>query len=84
MTASTDLVELTTAKTTFEAELLVGALEGMGVPAVTQGGALADEYTLSQTILGLSGGIQVMVPKDQLDRARKALAELHQGRPPFP
>jgi hypothetical protein len=76
VTAASDLVELTTAKTAFEAELLVGALKRMDVSAVTFGSALADEYASSQAVLGLSGGIQVMVPKDQLERARRALSEI--------
>src|SRR5262245_44481306 len=75
-------VELTTAKSLFEAEWIVGALEGFGVKAVTFGGTLADEFTLSQTVMGLSGGVRVMVPKEQLESARQALSEIRSRRPP--
>jgi hypothetical protein len=81
MPADVGLVELTTAKTTFEAEWIVGAMKGMGISAVTFGGVLADEYTVSQTLMGLSGGVQVMVPRDQLERARQALSEIERNRP---
>jgi hypothetical protein len=69
-------VELVPAKTAFEAELLIGALKSAGIPATTYGGQLADEYTMSQALMGQSGGPTVMVPKDLLARAREVLAEL--------
>ncbi len=73
------LVELTTAKTPFEAECLVGALKEAGISAVVFGGLLADEFTMSQRLMGLSGGVQVMVPLDELERARHALHAIKGG-----
>lgn len=52
MTVDPRLVQLTTANTAFEAEWIVGALKGHGVPAVTFGGALADEFAMSQKMMG--------------------------------
>ncbi len=82
MSAKGGLVQLTTATTAFEAEWLVGALKGMGVRAVTFGGMLADEFAMSQKLLGLSGGVRVMVPVEELERAKEALQEIQRARKP--
>jgi hypothetical protein len=83
MADDAELVELTTAKTAFEAEMFVGALKGFDVGAVTFGDQLMDEFAVSQKVMGLSGGVRVMVPRGQLERARQALAEIQQD-PPTP
>lgn len=77
--AEPDFVELTTAGSAFEAELLVGALKGMGIRAVTFGGMLSDEYAMSQTLMRAKGGVRVMVAAADLERAREALEEIRGG-----
>ena len=81
MTSDADLVELTTAKTALEAEWLIGALKRLGVQAVSFGGMLADEFAMSQKLMGLSGGVRIMVARGELEQAREALAQLERDRP---
>ena len=81
MTSDTDLVQLTTSRTAIEAEWIVGALKGMGIVAVTFGDQLADEFAMSQQLMGLSGGVRVMVQRGQLEAAREALETIQQDRP---
>lgn len=81
MTSDTDLVQLTTSRTAIEAEWIVGALKGMGIVAVTFGDQLADEFAMSQQLMGLSGGVRVMVQRGQLEAAREALETIEQDRP---
>lgn len=81
MTSDTDLVELTTAHSPLEAEWLVGALKGHGIHAIVFGDGLADEFAMSQKLMGLGGGVRVMVPRGALEAAREALAQLEQERP---
>ncbi len=69
-------VELTTAGSAFEAELVVGALLGMGIRAWTSGGMLSDEYTMSQTLMRSKGGVRVLVAAADAERARTALEEI--------
>ena len=78
MPTEPDFVESTTATTTFEAELLVGALKALGISAVTSGGALEDTYYP----MGIGGGLRVMVPREEIERARRALPDLKRERPP--
>ena len=81
MTSPHDLVDLTTASSAFEAEWLVGALKGHGIPAVTVGGDLADEFAMSQKLMHLGGGVRVLVSRASLEQAREALAEIEAVRP---
>ena len=81
MTADTDLVELTTAHSALEAEWWVGALKGHGIQAVVFGEELADEFAMSQKLMGLGGGIRVMVPRPTLDAAREAMVQIEEDRP---
>jgi len=74
------LLELTTAKTEFEAEWVVGALKARGLRAVAFGEMLADEFAMSQKLVGFSGGVRVMVAARDLDRARDALASIERRR----
>lgn len=81
MNSDEDLVALASASTAFEAEWLVGALKGFDIPAVTWGDMLQDEFAMSQKVMGLAGGVNVMVPRGLLERARQALAEIEQVKP---
>ena len=74
------LVELTAAHNPFEAELIVGSLKGLGIHAVSVGDSLSDEFAMSQQLMGLSGGIQVLVPTSQLEEAREALRDIEAAR----
>ena len=74
------LVELTAAHNPFEAELIVGSLKGLGIHAVSVGDSLSDEFAMSQQLMGLSGGIQVLVPTSQLEAAREALRDIEAAR----
>lgn len=74
------LVELTSARSDFEAELIVGALKVVDITAVSIGGALSDEFAMSQKLMGLGGGVRVMVAESDLQRAQEALAELQTSR----
>ncbi len=69
-------IELTSANSPLEAVWLVGALKNLGIDARTFGGGLADEFAMSQKLMGLGGGVRVMVPKDREAEARAALAQL--------
>lgn len=80
MTSDADLVELKTAHSIFEAEHLVGALKGYDIEAVTFGGSLADEFAMSRKAMGAAGGVSVMVRRDDLARAKAALAEIEAAR----
>lgn len=74
-------IELTSANSNLEAEWLVGALKNLGIEARTFGGGLADEFAMSQKLMGLGGGVRVMVPKESETEARAALAQF---KPPAP
>jgi hypothetical protein len=76
MTPEADWVELTTTKTAFEAELLIGALRAAGVTAVLVGSAFTEQYA------GVSDDLRVMVPSGQLEHARQALSERRAGPSP--
>lgn len=68
------LVDLTTCRTDFEAEVLVRALEGEGIPArafTTAGSALQWEVAVTQPI-------RVQVRRVDLERARLALTRVRQ------
>ena len=69
-----ELVELIGAGSAFEAENIVGALRSLDIPAVTQGSLPADEFAMSQKLMG--HGIRIMVPKKLLAEAQAALARI--------
>ena len=46
------LTELIGAGSAFEAELIVGALRSLDIPAVTQGSLPADEFAMSHKLMG--------------------------------
>lgn len=81
MSTDAELVELTTAKTALEAEWMVGALKRFGIRAVTFGDMLADEFAMSQKLMGLSGGVRIMVARGEIEQAREALAQIERDRP---
>ena len=62
-----------TAKSAFEAEVIAGVLREAGIPVYVAGQHLQDEFALSQMLANLLH-IQIQVPADRADDARKALA----------
>ena len=71
---------LTTARTVFEADVIVGILDEAGIPAYRPGGQLMDEFAISQQMMNLQG-VRVYVPEDRKMEAQEALAEAdRQGR----
>jgi hypothetical protein len=73
-------VVLTEASNTFQAQFLAGALESEGIPTHVDGDHLADEFAMSQKMLGLIK-VRVMVPEDRLEDARAILATLKDAGP---
>lgn len=69
-----DLVELMTAKTPGEAQIIAGVLAGSDIPTYVPGGQLTDEFAMSQQLLGLQSVI-IRVRSSDVERARQALAE---------
>ena len=67
-------VQVTTARTPFEADIIVSILNGAGIPAYRPGGLLVDEFAMSQQMMNLQG-VTVYVPANRLEEAREALAE---------
>lgn len=74
------LVELAGAHSAFEAELIVGALKGVEITAVSTGSSLTDEFAMSQQLIGMGGGVRVMVAEADLARAQQALAQFQASR----
>lgn len=73
------LVDLTTARTEFEAEVIRHALEEQGIPArafTLAGGTLGWEVAASQPI-------RVQVRRQDLEKAREALTEVRRGSMDF-
>ncbi len=70
---SADLVPFHTARTPFEARVIVAVLEDAGIPAYVAGGALTDEFALSQQLLNVQG-VCVQVRRPDLAAATAALA----------
>ena len=66
--------QLTTARTVFEADIIVSILNGAGIPAYRPGGLLVDEFAMSQQMMNLQG-VRVYVPGNRLEEARKVLEE---------
>ncbi len=68
------------AANTFEAQFLAGALQDEGIPTHVDEDHLADEFAMSQKMMGLQK-VRVMVPKDRLDDARAIIAALPDREP---
>ena len=65
---------LVTARSTFEADILIGILEEAGIPAYRAGSQLTDGFAMSQQLMNTQG-VQVFVPGDRLEQAREAIAQ---------
>ncbi len=72
-------VQLTTARTVFEADIIVSILNGAGIPAYRPGSMLVDEFAMSQQLMNLQG-VTVFVPGNRLDEARRALDQADAGQ----
>jgi hypothetical protein len=68
---SEQLVTVRTYSTTFEANLVRGKLEASDVNAF-----LSDDniINVNPLLTNLMGGVKVLVPKDEIDKARRVLA----------
>ncbi len=62
-----------------EASLLAGQLRAHGIRAEAEELLALDEFTTAQLSMG-NGGIRVWVATDQLDEAKKVLADLQAAR----
>ncbi len=61
------------ARTAAEADLMVALLRAEGIPATTEGSALADEVAITRRSMHLTG-LDVLVPTALLEEARAVLA----------
>ena len=56
-----------------QAKVFVAMLQAEGIPAFVYGGALTDEFAMSQQLAGLQG-VTIRVAEDRLDEAKAAVA----------
>lgn len=61
------------ARTAAEADLMVALLRAEGIPATTEGSALADEVAITRRAMHLTG-LKVLVPTPLLEEAHAVLA----------
>lgn len=73
-------VVLTQAENAFRAQFLAGALEAEGIPTHVDGDHLADEFAMSQKMMGLIQ-VRVLVPAERVNEAREILETLHEAGP---
>lgn len=73
MTDTNAPVLLTTARTNFEAKVIVSVLAGEGIPAFHATGNLMDEFAVTQAMMNLQG-VEVLVAAASLERAKAVLA----------
>ncbi len=71
---SDDLVTVITARDADEARVIQAVLRSAGIPAMTEGDSLMDEWAVSQRALGRIGSA-VKVPPSFLEQARAVLEE---------
>jgi hypothetical protein len=74
MTEHPDVEIVTTARSPFDAEVIAGVLREAGIPVFIGGQSLNDEFALSQALANLIS-VEIQVPSDRMDQARKALTE---------
>jgi hypothetical protein len=72
MEASNEQVLLTTARSSFEAKVIVAVLASEGIKGFNSGGNLMDEFAVAQVLLNLQG-VDVFVSADSRDAANQAL-----------
>jgi hypothetical protein len=77
-----DYVLLTQETTTFRAHWVAGALEHAGIPTFVDEDNLADEFAITQKVMGVMGA-RVLVPRDRLEEARTVFLGLSQPIPPI-
>ncbi|MDJ0975785.1 MAG: DUF2007 domain-containing protein [Planctomycetota bacterium] len=76
-----EFVVLEEVGTPFDAQLIVGLLKDAGIPHATDPEGPVDEFTMSQHLMGQ--GIRILVPHEELERARAMLADVR-ANPPDP
>jgi hypothetical protein len=69
-----DLVRFKTASSPLEAEVIAGVLRAADIPVYIEGSLLADEFAMSQRLMGLNA-VRIQVPRDRVADAAAALAE---------
>ena len=72
---------LTEAADAMRAHWIAGGLEAAGIPTHVDADMLADEFAMSQKLLGLQR-VRVLVPADRLEEARVVLGDLEHAAPP--
>ncbi len=72
MSEGSKLVVLEEAASPFIAQLVKGMLEGEGIPAQIKEEFLVDEFAMSQKLINRAG-VAVLVPEDQLEKARSII-----------
>jgi pyrroline-5-carboxylate reductase len=72
MPESHEPVLLTTARTNFEAKVIVSVLAGAGIQAFNTTGNLMDEFAVTQTFMNLQG-VDVLVAQSSVDEANRVL-----------
>ncbi|RZS54519.1 DUF2007 domain-containing protein [Sphaerotilus mobilis] len=74
--AASDFVRIATCATPTEAHLLHGMLAAVGLhPRVADANFIQADPWMTQA----TGGVRVLVPADEVDAARRALADFHGG-----
>lgn len=74
MTEHPEIVLLMTAKTTFDAKVIAGVLNGAGIPVFIGGNLLNDEFAVSRALANVSQ-VDLYVQATRLEEARQALRE---------
>ncbi|MCA8944477.1 MAG: hypothetical protein KDB80_18090 [Planctomycetes bacterium] len=73
-----DYVELTTAKSQFEAKILLAVLQDADIPAIGESDSLQDEFATSQRLMNAAGG-RVFVPSNRVADAERVLLEAREA-----
>ncbi len=74
MSEHPNIAVLITAKSPFEAKIIASILLSENIPAYVGSGMLTDEFAASQALMNLQS-VEIKVPADRLEDARKALAD---------
>ena len=74
---SEEIVVVETTSGMMEAEILRGLLESMNIPVCLSHESAGTVYALG---VGRLGRVDLIVPADQADEARRILADYHAGR----
>lgn len=79
MTDTPDVTVVRIAKSVFDAQVMAGVLRAAGIPVYVGGASLNDEFAVSQRLVNLSQ-VELQVPTDRVDDAKRALAEADRSR----